>query len=73
MQGSIPGLVQWVKDLASLQLQLRSQLRLGPDPWPRSPGCRRVAKREKRKGKKRPREGVGLAARGLPYYLLDFV
>jgi len=34
--GSIPGLAQWVEDPASPQLQLRSQLWLGSDPWPRN-------------------------------------
>lgn len=32
--GSVPGLVQWVKDLAFLQLWQRSQLRFGFNPWP---------------------------------------
>ena len=31
---SIPSLVQWVKDLALLQLWCRPQRRLGFDPWP---------------------------------------
>ena len=31
--GSIPGLIQWVKDLALLQLQHRSQPWLRSDPW----------------------------------------
>ena len=30
--GLIPGPAKWVRDLALLQLQLRSQLRLGSDP-----------------------------------------
>ena len=32
--GSIPGLVQWVKDLPLPQLWRRSKLQLGFDPWP---------------------------------------
>ena len=37
--GSIPTLAQWVKDLVLSQLQLRSQLQLGSDPWPRHSIC----------------------------------
>ena len=32
--GLLPGPMQWVKDLALLQLQCRSQLGAGFDPWP---------------------------------------
>ena len=32
----IPGLVQWVKDLALLQLWCRLQLHLCFNPWPRN-------------------------------------
>ena len=34
--GSIPGPVQWVKDLVLLQLWCRSQLQLRLCPWPRN-------------------------------------
>ena len=33
LPGSIPGSVQWVKDLILLQLKCRSQVQLGFDPW----------------------------------------
>ena len=49
--GLIPGLAQWVKDLALPKLWSRSQLRLRPDPWPRNSVCRGVAKKEKKKKK----------------------
>ena len=43
---------QWVKDLALLQLQLRSQLQFGSDPWPRSSIGHGAAKNgKKKKGK----------------------
>ena len=44
--GSILSLGQWVKDLALLQLQLRLQLWLGSDPWPRNSKCHGVAKKK---------------------------
>ena len=52
--GLIPGLAQWVKDLAllklqfrsQLQLRFRSQLQLRSDPWPGSSICRRAAKKK---------------------------
>ena len=47
--GSIPSLVQWVKDLALPQLWLRSQLWLGSDPWPRNSICHKVAKKRRKK------------------------
>lgn len=43
--GSIPGLIQWVKDLALLQLQHRSQPWFRSDPWPGNYMCCGVAKR----------------------------
>ena len=46
--GSIPSPAQWGKDPVLLQLQLRSQLRLGSDPWPGNSICHRVAKKEKK-------------------------
>ena len=48
--GSIPHPTQWVKDPALLQLQLRSQVGLRCDPWPRNSICRGAAKK---KGKKK--------------------
>ena len=47
----MPGPAQGVKDPAVPQLWRRSQLQLRSDPWPRSSGCHRVAKKGK-KGKK---------------------
>ena len=49
--GLIPGLAQWVKDLALLQLQ--SRLKLGSDPWPGRSICCGAAKNEKKKKKKK--------------------
>ena len=43
--GSIPSPAQWVKDPALPQLQLRSQLRLGSDPWPGNSICCRATKK----------------------------
>ena len=34
---SIPGPVQWVRDLTLPRLWLRSPLQLGSDPWPGTP------------------------------------
>jgi len=47
--GSIPSPAQWVKDLALLQLQQRSQKCLGSDPWPENSICHKAAKRGKKK------------------------
>ena len=47
--GSIPGQVPWVKGPVLLQLQLRSQLRLGFDSWPGNSICCWAAKKEKQK------------------------
>ena len=44
--GSIPGPAQWVKDLALLQLQYRSNLQLGSDPWSLNSKCHGVAKKQ---------------------------
>ena len=41
--GRTPGLAQWVKNLALLQLGPRS------DPWPGNSTCHEVAKKEKKK------------------------
>ena len=49
--GSIPSWAQWVKDLVLMQLQLRSQLQLGSDPWPSNSICHRAAKKKKTKTK----------------------
>ena len=59
---SIPGLAQWVKDLALLQLRLGSQLQLGSDPWQGTSMCCRVAKNEK-KIKVEVRAGGGAASK----------
>ena len=45
-----------VKDRALLQLQLRLQMPLGSDPWPRNSICHRATKKEKRK---KPAYGSG--------------
>ena len=44
--GSIPSPTQWVKDLVLQQLQFRSQLWLGSDPWPGKSICHRADKKE---------------------------
>ena len=49
--GLIPGLVKRVKDPALSQLQLRPQLWLRSDPWPRNAICHRTAKKEGEKKK----------------------
>ena len=46
--GLIPGLAQWLKDPAFLQLWLKSRLWLRYDPWPRSSICYGAAKNEKK-------------------------
>ena len=46
--GSIPSLTRWVKDPTLLQLRTRLQLRLGYDPWPRSPICHGEAKKRRK-------------------------
>ena len=51
--GSIPSLTQWVQDLALPQLQLRSQLWIGSNPWPRNSICCGAAKKEKRRKKEK--------------------
>ena len=51
--GSIPGLVQWVKDLPLPQLWRRSKLQLGFDPWPGG-----VAKKKKKKSKEVEFQGM---------------
>ena len=50
--GSIPCRVQWAKDLALPQLQLRWCLWFGSDPWPRSSMCLGLAKKWKKEKKK---------------------
>ena len=42
-----PKPAQWVKDPVSPQLWLRSQLRLGSDPWPGNSVCCEGAKKER--------------------------
>ena len=51
--GSIPSLAQWVKDVVLPQLQLRSQLQLGSDPWSRNFICCGAAKKKNKKKKKK--------------------
>ena len=46
--GSIPSPAQWVKDPALPQLQQRSKLRIGSDPWPGNSISRGAAKKEKK-------------------------
>ena len=46
--GLIPGPAQWVRDPVLLQLQHRSQLWLGFDPWPGNSICRGTAKKRKK-------------------------
>ena len=48
-QGSIPSPAQWVKDLALLQLWLRSQLQLRSNLWPGNFICYEAAKKKKKK------------------------
>ena len=55
--GLIPGLAQWVRDLALLKLWLRSRPWLPSDPWPRSSICRRVPKMIKKKKREREKDG----------------
>ena len=50
--GLIPGPAQQIKGLALPQLQVRSELWLGTDPWPGDSICHRAAKKEKQKKKK---------------------
>lgn len=51
--GVIPGLAQWVMDLALPWLWLRSHLWLGSDAWPGNSICHRTAKIKKKRGKKK--------------------
>ena len=51
-ESSIPGLAQWVEDMALLQLWLGSQLQLRSDPWPGNSVCRRAAKKKNNNNKK---------------------
>ena len=46
--GSNPRLARLVKNLALPQLQLRLQLLLGSDPWPRNSICHGVAGKKKK-------------------------
>ena len=47
--GLIPDWARWVKDPVLPQLCLRSQLRLGSDPWTRNSIYCGVAKKERKK------------------------
>ena len=47
--GLIPSLAQWVQDPSLLQLQYRSQLWLGSDPWSGNSMCCEAAKKERKK------------------------
>lgn len=49
-------LAQWVRDLALVQLQLRSQPWHGFDPWTRNSMCHWVAKKGEGKKKKKGKE-----------------
>ena len=50
--GLIPDSAQWGKDLALSQLQHKSKLWLGSDPWPGKSICQGVAKKEKKRKRK---------------------
>ena len=52
----IPGLLQWVKDLAVLHLWCRSQLRLGFIPWPQNFHVLVVVAEKEKKGKKKEKK-----------------
>ena len=54
---SIPGPVQWVKDLELLQLWHRSLLQLVSDPWSGNSICLEAAEKEKERKKKRMEGG----------------
>ena len=59
--GLIPSsAAQWVEDPVLPQLQLRSRLWLGPDPWPWNSICHGAAKKEKKKKAKIARNGQHL-------------
>ena len=47
--GRIPGLVQWIKDLALPQLWHRLQVQLRSDPWPGNSIFHGAAKKKKKK------------------------
>ena len=51
--GSLPGLVQWVRDPALLQVRHGLQLQLGYDPWPGSSMRCWVGEKKKKKKKKK--------------------
>ena len=50
--GFFPSQAQWVKDVATPQLQPRWQLQLRSDPWPENSICCRAAKKKEKKKKK---------------------
>ena len=62
--GSIPGLAQWVKDLALLRLRLRLRLQLQSDPWPGSSMCQGATKttNQPNNNKQKNNKGVPVVA-----------
>ena len=66
--GSVPGLAQWVKDLAWLQLWHRSQVPLRSDSWPGNSIRRRAAKRGKKVFELHPYSCEPVSTRSKRYY-----
>ena len=58
--GSIPGWAQWVTDLVSPQLRLRSRLQLGSDPRPRNSICCGELREEGRLAGRKEEENLGV-------------
>ena len=64
----LPSRAQWVQDPVLPQMQHRSQLRLGSDPWPRNSVCCRMSKKvgKKKKKKKEKTKTLKIKKRGVP-------
>ena len=67
--GLIPSLAQWIKDPGLLQLQLRLQLWLRSDPWPKNYTCCRVTKKEKKFTYPRYHDGKTFGHRNIPTFI----